>query len=180
MVDHDQRFKTLIQEFFGDFLRLFFAEWAERLDCDHVEWLDKEVFPDPPEGARHVLDLVAKINTRQPVPGQMPGEAASLMALVHIKIESPDKATPLRGRMFRDYVHLREKHRLPMLPIGLYLKVGLKGAKRDTYTEQFWELETVTFQYLCVGLPALDGVEYVQGDNWLGVALAALSEDPEG
>jgi hypothetical protein len=137
MLDHDQRFKTLIQEFFGDFLRLFFAEWAERFDCSTVEWLDKEVFPDPPEGSRHVLDLVARLRTRQAVPGQMPGEAESWLALVHIEIESPDKATPLRGRMFRDYVHLREKHGLPVLPIGLFLKVGLKGAKRDAYTEQF-------------------------------------------
>jgi hypothetical protein len=48
MTDHDQRFKALIREFFGYFLRLFFADWADRLDCDAVEWLDKEVFPDPP------------------------------------------------------------------------------------------------------------------------------------
>ena len=46
--DHDQRFKTLIQEFFGDFMRLFFARWAERLDCSSPEWLSQEAFPDPP------------------------------------------------------------------------------------------------------------------------------------
>ena len=66
MHDHDQRFKNLIREFFADFLRLFFADWAERLDCEHVEWLDKEVFPDPPEGTRNILDLVAKLPARQP------------------------------------------------------------------------------------------------------------------
>src|SRR6266481_2248257 len=37
---------------------------------------------------------------------------------------------------------------------------------------------TLHFQYLYVGLPALDAVEYVQGDNWLGVALAALMRIP--
>lgn len=30
------------------------------------------------------------------------------------------------------------------------------------------------FEYLYVGLPALDAEQYVHGDNWLGVALAAL------
>jgi hypothetical protein len=30
-----------------------------------------------------------------------------------------------------------------------------------------------------VGLPALDGLQYVQGNNWLGVALAALMRIPE-
>jgi hypothetical protein len=52
-MDHDQRFKTLIQEFFADFLRLFFADWAARFDLSKIEWLDKELLPDPPEGSRH-------------------------------------------------------------------------------------------------------------------------------
>jgi hypothetical protein len=67
MHDHDQRFKNLIREFFGDFLRLFFAPWADRLDCSQIEWLDKEVFPDPPDGSRNILDLVAKLPARQRV-----------------------------------------------------------------------------------------------------------------
>jgi hypothetical protein len=48
-MDHDQRFKTLIQIFFQEFLLLFFNSWAERLDATAVEWLDKEVFVDPSE-----------------------------------------------------------------------------------------------------------------------------------
>src|SRR5438270_901520 len=178
MSDHDQRFKTLLKEFFADFLRLFFAPWAERLDCRQVEWLDKEVFPDPPEGARHILDLVAKVPTRQAVPEQGSGEPERWLALIHVEIESPDKVAPLRPRMFRSYVHLRAGHGLPVLPIGLYLRVGLQGIGVDVYEERFWELRPVRFEYLYVGLPALDAVEYVQGDNWLGVALAALMRIP--
>jgi hypothetical protein len=178
-MDHDQRFKTLIREFFEDFLLLFFRPWAERLDSTAVEWLDKEVFPDPPEGARHFLDLVAKLPTRQAVPVQRPGEPEQWLALVHIEIESPDKVTPLRPRMFRSYVELRARHGLPVLPIGLYLRVGLDGIGKDAYEEHFWELDVVLFKYLYVGLPALDGVQYVQGDDWLGVALAALMRIPK-
>jgi hypothetical protein len=107
MNDHDQRFKTLLQEFFGDFLQLFFAPWAARLDCSQVEWLDKEVFPDPPEGSRRILDLIAKVPTRQEVAGL--GTPSPWLALVHVEIESPDKVAPLRPRMFRSYVHLRER-----------------------------------------------------------------------
>jgi hypothetical protein len=178
MSDHDQRFKTLLQVFFADFLRLFFAAWAARLDCDRVEWLDKEVFPDPPEGARHVLDLVAKLPTQQAVPGQRTGEPESWLALVHVEIESPDKVTPLRPRMFRAYSGLRARHGLPVLPIGLYLRVGLEGIGIDIYEEHFWELRPIRFEYLYVGLPALDAVEYVQSANWLGVALSALMRIP--
>jgi hypothetical protein len=178
MSNHDQRFKTLIQEFFGDFLDLFFHAWAERLDCGAVEWLNQEVFPDPPEGARRALDLVGKLPTRQAVPGQRPGEPDHWLALVHIEIESPDTVAPLRPRMFHSYVNLRDKYGLPVLPIGLYLRVGLGGVGVDVYEEHFWEFRPVRFEYLYVGLPALDGVQYVQGDNWLGVALAALMRIP--
>lgn len=178
MSDHDQRFKTLIRAFFGDFLALFFAPWAQRLDASNPEWLDKEVFPDPPQGRRGALDLVAKVPARQAVPGQRPGEAEHWLALVHVEIESPDKATPLRPRMFHAYAHLRDRHRQPVLPIGLFLQVGLDGVGVDVYEEHFWELRPVRFEYLYVGLPGLDGVQYVQGDNWLGVALAALMRIP--
>ena len=174
MHDHDQRFKTLIREFFAEFLLLFFAVWAERLDCSRVEWLDKEVFPDPPQGDRTVLDLVGKLPTRQPV-----GDESSWLALVHIEIESPDKAAPLRPRMYRSYNVLRERYELPVLPIALFLKVGLKGIDIDIYEEHFWELRPIRFEYLYVGLPALDALEYLEKDNWLGWALASLMRIPK-
>jgi hypothetical protein len=178
-MDHDQRFKTLIRTFFMEFLLLFFREWAERLDAAAVEWLDKEIFLEPPEGPRRILDLVGKLPTRRGVPGLRPGEPEQWLALVHIEIESPDKATPLRPRMFDAYRHLRQQHGLPVLPIGVFLHVGLDGVGVDVYTEHFWEFEIVRFRYLYVGLPALEGVQYVQGDNWLGVALAALMKIPK-
>jgi hypothetical protein len=63
---------------------------------------------------------------------------------------------------------------MPVLPIALFLKVGLDGIGVDVYEEHFWELRPVRFEFLYVGLPALDALQYVNGDNWLGVALAAL------
>ncbi len=80
--------------------------------------------------------------------------------------------------MHEAYSQLRRDYGLPVLPIGLFLRVGLEGIGIDVYEERFWELRTLHFQYLYVGLPALDGVEYVQGGNWLGVALAALMRIP--
>jgi hypothetical protein len=177
-MDHDQRFKTLIATFFPEFLELFFPPWAKRLDARSVEWLDKEVFPDPPEGPRRLLDLVGRVPTRAAVPGQRPGERDSWLALVHIEIESPDKATPLRARMADAYDHLRAKYRLPVLPIALYLQVALHGVGTDEYVEYFWELEVRRFRYLYAGMPGLDAVAFVQGNNWLGVALAALMRMP--
>jgi hypothetical protein len=173
-MDHDQRFKTLIREFFADFLRLFFAVWAERFDLNRVEWLDKEVLPNPPEGSRHLLDLVAKLHAKQPV-----GEKnENLLALVHIEIEAPDRTTELKPRLPSYYVHLRDEHQLSVLPIVIYLKVKYDGIGVDVYAEKFWELEVLKFSYLYVGLPGLNGLEYLKGDNYLGVALSALMRIP--
>jgi hypothetical protein len=172
--DHDQLMKALLRAFFADFLQLFFADWAARFDLSQVEWLDKELFPDPPGGSRHLLDLIAKLRTRAPVGGHDPATPDTWLALVHIEIESPDKTTLLKPRLPRYYIHLRDAYGLPVLPIVVYLKVGLDGIGIDIVHESFWELEVLTFRYLYVGLPGLDAVQYFQGDNWLGVALAAL------
>src|SRR5437660_437375 len=127
MADHDQRFKTLLREFFGEFVRLFFPTWAERFDFGGVTWLDKEVFLDPPQGERQYLDLVAQLPTHQVVTRQRPDEQDSWLALIHVEIESREKVTVFRGRMFDYYRQLRQRHGLPVLPISLYLRVGLDG-----------------------------------------------------
>src|SRR5262245_21256858 len=115
MDDHDQRFKTLLREFLGQFFELFFPEWAQRLDFSRVEWLDKEVFPDPPAGLRRSLDLVAKLPVRDPVDGA--GDVSDeWLALVHVEVESADTVAPLRRRMYQFYNHLRRRHDLPVLP----------------------------------------------------------------
>ncbi len=175
---HDQRFKSLIQEFFADFLQLFFAPWAARFDLTNVEWLDKEVLPDPPEGTRHFLDLVAKIRTRESITSDPPVSSDRWLALIHIEIESSDRTTSIKTRLPRYYVHLRDRFQLPVLPIVIYLKVGLNGIGIDTYEETFWELDALRLRYLYVGLPGLDAVKYVQSENRLGVALSALMRIP--
>jgi hypothetical protein len=169
VAEHDQRFKTLLKEFFREFLDLFFREHAAGLDLSRVEWLDKEMLPDPPQGDVAVLDLVAKV-ARQ----VEDGSAEPTLALIHTEVESRDSVLPFRKRMFDYYHYLRRTYQLPVLPLAVYMRVGLDGLGLDTYTESFGGLEVVRFQFPYVGLPALDAVRYLQGTNWLGVALAAL------
>src|SRR5262245_12278369 len=112
MADHDQFFKTLLRAFFAEFFELFFPEWVERFDFARAEWLDKELFLDPPAGERRSIDLLPRLPTTRPV---TPGEDTWL-ALVHVEVESADKVAPLRRRMFEYYEHLRRHHGLPVLP----------------------------------------------------------------
>jgi hypothetical protein len=176
--DHDQRFKELIREFFPDFLRLFFADWAARFDLSAVEWVEKELLPDPPDGERHILDLVAKVRAVVSEDGQPIPPEDGWAVLVHIEIESPDKTTLLKPRLPGYYHHLRTRYGLKVLPLVLYLKVGLDGIGEDTVEDRLFTLTTNTFRYLYVGLPGLNAEDYVGGDNWLGVALSALMRIP--
>jgi hypothetical protein len=179
MADHDQLFKTLLQAFFGEFIRLFFTEWAERFDFGNVKFLQGEMFTDLPQGERRSIDLVARLPVRQEIAASRPGEESNWIALVHVEVESADRVAPLRPRMFDYYWMLRHRYRLPVLPIGLYLGVGLDGVGWDQFEEYFWERRLVYFEYAYVGLPALDAEEYMHGENILGVALAALMRVPE-
>jgi hypothetical protein len=61
-----------------------------------------------------------------------------------------------------------------VIPIAVFLHGKLDGIGIDVYEERFWEFQALQFQYLYVGLPGLDATKYVQRENPLGVALAAL------
>jgi hypothetical protein len=174
MSDHDQRFKVLLKEFFPEFLTLFFPERAARFDFGRVEWLDKEVFADPPQGDVLEVDLVARL----PLLAAAPGEHTMAVALVHVEIESRDAVETFRRRMFNYYETLRRRHNCPVLPVAVYLRVGLEGIGVDGYGEDFDDLEVLRFRYLYVGLPGLDADRYVEGGNWLGVGLSALMRVP--
>jgi hypothetical protein len=181
MEDHDQRLKVLLKEFFAEFFQVFFPTWADRFDFPRVDWLEQEAFPDPPRGERRTLDLVARLPLRPGVPPPAPaaGEPAeNCLTLIHVEIESQDTVAPLRPRMLSYYEHLRRRHGLPVLPIALYLRVGLDGIGWDVYEETYWEHRLLSFAYAYVGLPGLDGAQYVAGEHLLGVALTALMRVP--
>lgn len=173
MAVHDQRFKRLLQEFFPEFLTLFFPAYAALLDFSAIEWLDKEQIFDPPRAEALEVDLLARLRQKGP-----PDAGAETIAVVHIEVESRDAVAEFPRRMYEYYQPLWGKFNGRVLPIALYLRVGRDGIGVETYLETFGPLEVVRFQYLYVGLPALDAETYLRGDNWLGVALAALMRMP--
>lgn len=171
MKEHDQRFKTLLREFFLAFLVLFFPARAARLDLSSVRWHDTEFIPDPPHGELLTVDLLAEVRCRTG-----PGEKASpdAVRLFHLEVESRDAVAQFRPRMYGYYNPIRSRHRKPLIPIAVYLRVGLRGVGEDTYVETVDGLDVNTFRFLYVGLPGRDAEQYLVGDNWLGVALSAL------
>jgi hypothetical protein len=175
--DHDQRLKVLLKEFFEAFFLGFFPAWADRFEFTGIDWLDKELFLAPPHGEKRQLDLVARLRLRPDAPPPRAG-VTDLVALVQVEVESRAGTAAFRPRMFDYYVQLRRDTGLPVLPIALFLRVGLDGIGWDAYEEHFWEQRVVRFEYAYVGLPALDGEQYATGENLPGVALSALMRVP--
>jgi hypothetical protein len=176
--NHDQRFKQLLREFLPEFVELFFPDWAAKLDFADTEWLEQEAFIDPPGGEKRVLDVVAKVRARDPVPDPGGRTVAHSVVVVNVEIESPDRATDIRPRMLWYYEHLRQRYQLPVVPVCLFLKVGLEGIGWDTYEECLWEHSVLRFEFAYIGLPALDGMTYYNGASLLGLALSALMKLP--
>ena len=176
--DHDQRLKSLLVEFFREFLTCFFPVWAERFDFEVIDWLTQEVFPDPPQGERRLLDLVCRLRLKPDVPPPFPGSEQGGLVLIHLEIESNDRIAGFRRRFFEYYVELRRKYDLPVWPIGLFLRVGLDGVGWTSYEETFWDQRVLEFNFAYIGLPALNAVDYLGGANLVGVALTSLMRVP--
>ena len=146
-----------------------------------MTWLDKEVFLAPPQGEKRQLDLVARL--RRPGVPPPAGEPQRIwLALVHIEVESRESVQPLRPRMFEYYVQLRRDSQLPVLPIGLFLRVGLDGIGWDAYEEYFWEHRLCRFRVRLRGAcRAWTLSAYATGEHVLGAdpELSLMRVPPE-
>jgi hypothetical protein len=86
------------------------------------------------------LDLVARLRLRPDAPPPRAG-VSHLVTLVHVELESRASTPAFRPRMFDYYVQLRRDTGLPVLPIALFLRVGLDGIGWDACEEHcfsFW------------------------------------------
>ena len=64
-IDHDQRFKTLLETFFFEFLELFFPTLAASIAPDSIEFLQQEVFASLVDGAEYHADIVVKARFKE-------------------------------------------------------------------------------------------------------------------
>jgi hypothetical protein len=97
---HDQLFKRFFHEFLQDFLELFYPDVAARLDFTTLEFLDKELFTDFPEGSVREADVVARVETHEGVPE---------LILVHIEIQLRPRGV-FAYRMYQYYALFRFKY----------------------------------------------------------------------
>ncbi len=163
-MSHDQLWKDVLRTFFREFMELFFADVAARLDFGTVEHLDQEVFTDLPEGSRRQPDVVVKVQAH---------DGGAEIVLIHIEVQA-DRSAAVPARMWEYYSLLRLRRRVPVLPVVVYLAPGAGGLTSERHIERLWGRETLRFVYDAIGLPDLPAEEYLESPSVLAPALSAL------
>jgi len=167
-IDHDQRFKQVLEAFFADFLRLFAPATAARLDLSTVTFRSPEIFTDIPQGERRTADIVAEARTLQGNPE---------LVLLHAETQR-QRRRDFAYRMWQYYILLRQRENLPVIPIALVFYPARDGITREEYRESVFGETIVTFRYLQISLPRLSAQDYVQHPVVLGAGLASVMDLP--
>lgn len=160
-IDHDQLFKQLIQEFFEEFILLFFPDAYEEIDFHHVSFLNQEYFTDLVFGERNYLDVVAETKVK--------GEDGFI--IVHIEPQSTHRKD-FNQRMFRYFCHLYLKHGKPILPIAVFT-YDQPREESDTFEMQFSFFDVLHFHYLPIVLKKRNWRDFLRQDNPVAAALMA-------
>ncbi len=156
-----------------DFFEVFFPEWAGRFLFEQAEWLEQEIFPEPPRGEKLVVDMLVRLPT---VPADPPrdNEPRDSLALLLIEAENSTGLADFRERMYNYTVSVAKKYELDVLPVAIFLKLRLDGRGTDVVERRFWERRILTFEYDYVALPGLRADDYAGHPNPLAVAWSTV------
>ncbi|MBS1826004.1 MAG: Rpn family recombination-promoting nuclease/putative transposase [Acidobacteria bacterium] len=161
-IDHDQRFKILLETFFFEFLELFFPTFAATLEPGSLEFLQQEVFANLMDGSEYHADIVVKT--------QFKGTPAFL--IVHTEHQSTTSREFPR-RFFRYFSLLMEKYDCPVYPIVIYSHDKPQRREPDNYRLSFADGEVLRFHYRVVQLNRLPWRKFVKKANPVASALMA-------
>ncbi|MEO1365986.1 MAG: DUF4351 domain-containing protein [Acidobacteriota bacterium] len=159
---HDALWKSLLQAYFPDFLEAVAPEVANQLILEERTFLDQEAFVDLPDGHKALLDLLAKVPSR---------EGPERVVLIHVEVERTFRRAMDR-RMWRYFAHLSLKYDEPVLPIVLFLRGGEGGVTRRHVHRRIGEAQVNRFSYWSFGLSGAR-VDDLLRHGPLGVALAS-------
>jgi hypothetical protein len=164
--DHDRLFKTLLRNFFPGFLRLVVPALAGRLNADRASFLDKELLAEEPAGKREA-DILARV--------PVCGDGA---LLVHVEIEARARSRmPHRLRAYAGRIQALYGEQI--LSVLVNLRGGLPGIHQAILDGGLSAPELSPFRYVVFGLSGCTGADYLDLDEPVAWALAALMKTGE-
>ncbi len=179
-MDHDSKFKVMIKDRFSDLIAMFAPHLHSQFDFDQIEWLNKEVFVDPPLNTKYRLDLIAKVKVKQATNSTQESQSSEKwFAIIFVETESGDSVTSIKNRLFQYYFLVWLEYKMLIFPIVLFLNMNKDGIHRDKVEHVFFDEIVMTLNYLGIGLRGLDAVEYLEKDFPLGYGLASLMKQTQ-
>ena len=163
-INHDQIFKTLIKEFFEDFMMLFLSDVGSEIDFKQVEFLDQEFFTDINHGRKKLLDLVAKVKL-------LNGNEEYI--LIHTEFESrkPD-SKEFPQRMFKYFCQLFLRFGKPIIPIVIFTDDHKwRTMVPDRFSLEFKGKEYLKYCYHSIKLKHYNWRDFLNHHNPLAYAL---------
>lgn len=164
MIDHNQLFKTLLKEFFLEFVEVFLPAVSLYLDPRKVSFLDKELFGADAPGGKRNAELAVKVKFKnQPA-----------FFLIHIE---PQSTRRRRGafaeRMFDYFALLRRASRLPVYPVALLPYDKPRNLEPNTFRIAFPDQTVLEFRFAVIQLNRLNWRDSLRRDNPAAAALMA-------
>jgi hypothetical protein len=161
-VSHDRLFKELLENFFMEFLELFFPEVAAYVDPSSLEFLPQEVFTDVTRGETHRVDLVVRARFR----------GMTTHFIIHIEAQGKQQDYFAR-RMFTYFARFHERCGLPIYPIAVFHHKYPLAVEPTEYRVDFPDLEVLRFQFRTVQLNRLSWRDFLNKPNPVASALMA-------
>ncbi len=162
MTDHDALFKSLIGEFFLEFLELFFPEIAQDIEPDSIQEKEQELLTDIIGGKTNRVDIIRQVRLKD----------EATLVLVLVEPQSYDEKE-FGERLFRYFIRLYDKYRLPVLPVAVLSYERPKHAAPNSYVVGFRHFSTVIFNYATIQLNRLAWQEFADKGNPVACALMA-------
>ncbi|BAZ05789.1 DUF4351 domain-containing protein [Calothrix sp. NIES-3974] len=162
MIDHDQLFKRLLENFFPEFIQLFFPDICTYWQPQTIEFLPQEIFTDVTVGEKKIADLVVRVRFQN----------QDSLFIIHVEHQSSSQSD-FNARMFVYFARLHEKYGLPIYPIVIYSHDSPRTPEPTCYTVEFPDWKVLEFNYRVVQLNQLDWRDFVSTPNPVASALIA-------
>lgn len=163
-LSHDKIFKTLLKNFFRDWIELPERDIASELDPSTVEYLGGESFAELRRDGHLLPDFVARLERR----------ISRLPVVIHVETEGRYRST-ISSRMWNYFTHLASLNRdAQVLPIVVFLRGGPPDLREYEFEGAIGSFVPTVFRYLALGLSGCLAEEWLRKPQPLVAALAAF------
>jgi hypothetical protein len=160
MIDHDSLFKKLIQNFFLDFIELFFPDISNVLDKESITFLPQEILTNVRKGEKKIIDVLVQAKYKN----------QTTLFIIHIEHQSYIEKD-FGERMFLYFADLFKIYGIPILPIVIFSHDSPLTVQPSSFNISAGTKSVMQFDYQVVQLNQLNWQDFAQIQNPVASAL---------